>query len=87
MNLGYENNKVSCLKQGGKMSNFCLKQGQVLKTLGSSPTTRASDRLRKKVKFRGNFWGKLHRKAISKKTADSVVVFKAHFPRNRLVLH
>ena len=25
-------NKVSCLKQGSEMSNYCLKQGQVLKT-------------------------------------------------------
>ena len=25
-------NKVSCLKQGGEISNYCLKQGQVLKT-------------------------------------------------------
>ena len=39
MNLGYENNKISCLKQGGKLSNFCLKQGQVLKALVSSPTS------------------------------------------------
>ena len=38
MNQGYENNKVSCLKQGGKISNFCLKQGQALKALVSSPT-------------------------------------------------
>ena len=57
MNLGYENNKVSCLKQSGKMSNFCLKQGQVLKTLGSSPTTRASDRLRKKSQISREFLG------------------------------
>ena len=55
MNLGYKNNKVSCLKQGGKMSNFCLKQGQVLKTLGSSPTSRASDRLRKKSQILRDF--------------------------------
>ena len=25
-------NKVSCLKQGSEISNYCLKQGQVLKT-------------------------------------------------------
>ena len=24
-------NKVSCLKQGGEMSNYCLKQGQAFK--------------------------------------------------------
>ena len=57
MNQGYENNKVSCLKQGGKMRNFCLKQGQVLKTLGSSPTTRASDRLQKKSQISREFLG------------------------------
>ena len=43
MTQGYENN-ISCLKQGGKMSKFCLKQGQVLKALVSSPTS--NDRFR-----------------------------------------
>ena len=37
------------------MSNFCLKQGQVLKTLRSSPTSRASDRLRKKSQISRDF--------------------------------
>ena len=36
--------------------------------------------------FRGNFWGKLGRKAISKKTADFVVIFRANFVRNWSVL-
>ena len=48
---------------------------------------RASDRLReKKVKFRGNFQDKLGRKAIGKKTADFVVIFRENVARNRSVL-
>ena len=37
--------------------------------------------------FRGNFQGKLGRKAIGKQTADFVVIFRANFARNRSVLH
>ena len=37
-------------------------------------------------RFRGNFQGKLGRKAIGKQTADFVVIFRANFARNRSVL-
>ena len=37
-------------------------------------------------RFRGNFQGKLGRKAIGKKMADFVVIFRANFTRTRLVL-
>ena len=33
------------------------------------------------------FWGKLGQKAINKKTADFVVIFRANFAGNRSVLH
>ena len=36
--------------------------------------------------FCGSFWGKLHQKAIGKKRADFLVIFKANFARNRSVL-
>ena len=79
MNLGYENNKVSCLKQGGKMSNFCLKQGQVLKTLGSSPTTRASDRLRKKSQISREFLGQTSPKSNQSKNSGFCGCFQGTF--------
>ena len=36
--------------------------------------------------FYGNFRGKLGQKAIGKKTADFVVIFRAKFAKNRSVL-
>ena len=39
------------------------------------------------AEFHENFWGKLGRKAINKKTADFVVIFRANFAGNRSVLH
>ena len=37
--------------------------------------------------FHGKFWGKLCQKAISKKMADFVVIFKVNLARNRSVFH
>ena len=67
--------KISCLKQGGKwvISVF-------LKTLVSSPTSRASDRSQKKVKFRGVF-----RDKFAEESANFAGIFGANFAEKQSV--
>ena len=59
----------------GKKSNFTGFVGK--KSRKNRPISR---------EFRGNFGGKLGRKAIGKKTGDFVIIFRVNFARNRSVL-
>ena len=47
-------NKVSCLKQGGEMSNYCLKQGQAFKDFGGRYTSGVLSIYLIFIKFRGS---------------------------------